>query len=101
MKKDFDRIGRWEQTEDIFQQAALRLHQSLEKVELHDATHFLRLAATQIRRQLIDLSRRYYGAEGAGRHHVSQAGNGSADQSSPAAFAFDAAEISQDPRRMQ
>ena len=39
-----------------FQNATLRLCQALEKVELTDARHFLRLAAVQIRREMIDLT---------------------------------------------
>ena len=33
---------------------------------------FINLAAVQIRRELIDLARRYDGPEGLGRHHVGQ-----------------------------
>ena len=62
LKSSFERsVGRWEQTEDIFQRANFRLYQSLEKVELNDAAHFFNLAATQIRRELIDLTRHYKG----------------------------------------
>ena len=41
--------------------------------------HFYNLAATQIRRVLIDLSRRYYGAEGLGSHHDTAARNPDGD----------------------
>jgi RNA polymerase sigma factor (sigma-70 family) len=100
IKKDFARIARWEETDDIFQQAVLRLYTAMESVELQSATHFLRLAAQQIRRQLIDLSRSYYGPQGAARHHASQAGFGD-DNESPGRHAFEAAEVSQDPQKMQ
>ena len=100
IKKDFARIARWEETDDIFQQAVLRLYTAMESVELQSATHFLRLAAQQIRRQLIDLSRSYYGPQGAARHHASQAGFGD-DNESPGHHAFEAAEVSQDPQKMQ
>ena len=56
IKRGFAEVGRWEQTEDVFQNATLRLCQALEKVELTDARHFLRLAAVQIRREMIDLA---------------------------------------------
>ncbi|MCA9186627.1 MAG: sigma-70 family RNA polymerase sigma factor [Pirellulaceae bacterium] len=102
IKRGFERVGRWEQTEDVFQRASMRLYRSLEKVELNDAQHFLRLAAQQIRRELIDLSRSYGGPEGLGANHYSQAGVERRDEyAGRAAFAFDPAELSLDPQKMQ
>ena len=72
MKRGYGRVARWEQTEDVFQRAIMRLHRSLEKVQINDARHFYRLAATQIRRELIDLSRHYGGPEGMGANHATQ-----------------------------
>jgi RNA polymerase sigma factor (sigma-70 family) len=69
MKREFPAVARWEGTDDVVQGALLRLHRALDVVELHDAHHFLRLAATQIRRELIDLSRKHRGPEGLDRHH--------------------------------
>lgn len=68
---DFPRLRRWEQTDDVFQTAALRLHRSLSKVKPESVTDFLGLAATQIRRTLIDLARHHYGPEGLGANHES------------------------------
>ena len=51
------------------------LHRALETVQPESPRHFYNLAATQIRRVLIDLSRRYYGAEGLGSHHDTAAQN--------------------------
>ena len=61
-------VRRWEQTDDVFQNAMLRLYRSLEQIELEDARHFFHVAALQIRRELIDLARRYQGAYGMGRN---------------------------------
>ena len=47
----------------------------METVQPESPRHFYNLAATQIRRVLIDLSRRYYGAEGLGSHHDTAARN--------------------------
>lgn len=101
MKQGFRRVGRWEETDDIFQQASFRLYESLNNVQLQDTTHFLRLAATQIRRQLIDLSRSYYGPEGRGKHHATNAGAGGGEHTSPGVVPYDPAEVSQDPQRVQ
>lgn len=69
MLRRFPRVRRWEETDDIFVEAVTRLHRALETVRPESPRHFYNLAATQIRRVLIDLSRRYYGAEGLGSHH--------------------------------
>ncbi|HMO13333.1 MAG TPA: sigma-70 family RNA polymerase sigma factor [Pirellulaceae bacterium] len=72
IKKSFNQVNRWEQTEDIFQRATMRLFQSLSEVELNDARHFFRLAALQIRRELLDLARHYGGPEGMGANYATQ-----------------------------
>ncbi len=72
IKRGFDRVNRWEQTEDVFQRATLRLFQSLKEVKLNDARHFYRLAALQIRRELVDLSRHYGGPQGMGANYATQ-----------------------------
>lgn len=74
MLKDEPRVGRWEEAEDVCQNALLRLHRSLADVQPATVRDFFRLAATQIRRELIDLARHYYGPEGQGAHHASQTG---------------------------
>jgi RNA polymerase sigma-70 factor (ECF subfamily) len=67
-------VRRWEQTDDIVQNAALRLCRALKDIRPESVRHFINLAAVQIRRELIDLARHYEGPEGPGRHHLSRAG---------------------------
>lgn len=98
IKRGFPQVGRWEQTEDVAQNASIRLYQALASVELADARHFFRLAAVQIRRELIDMARRYHGAHGLGAHHVTQAPGG--DNRSRPRDAFEAAEVTQDPGKL-
>ena len=43
--QDFPGVARWEQTDDVFQNASLRLYQAMADVELQDPRHFFRLAA--------------------------------------------------------
>ncbi len=62
-------VRRWEQTDDLLQAALVRLHRSLAVVQPEDVRHFDNLAATQIRRELIDLARRHRGPEGIGANH--------------------------------
>ena len=69
MLRRYPKVRRWEETDDVFVEAVTRLHRALESVQPESPRHFYNLAATQIRRVLIDLSRRYYGPEGIGSHH--------------------------------
>jgi RNA polymerase sigma factor (sigma-70 family) len=84
MLKGFDRVKRWEQTDDVFQNALLRLWTALEQVQPRSVQAFFGLAALQIRRELIDLARQYYGPEGAGAHHASQGAEDSSSCTPPA-----------------
>lgn len=99
MKGDFDRLGRWEQTDDVLQNASMRLYDSLAAVTLSDERHFYRLAALQIRRELIDLCRHYQGPLGVGANHHTQVKRQNPEQTAPPP-AYDQAEVSADPRRM-
>jgi RNA polymerase sigma factor (sigma-70 family) len=63
MLKRFPNVRRWDETGDVVQNAAIRLYRSLAKVTPRDAKGFLGLAAVQIRRELIDLARKYAGPE--------------------------------------
>jgi RNA polymerase sigma-70 factor (ECF subfamily) len=71
MLRDYPRVKRWEETGDVLQNALVRLYRALEQVTPPSPRDFFRLATLQIRRELIDLVRHYYGAEGEGAHHVS------------------------------
>src|SRR5439155_24901588 len=67
------RVTRWEQTDDVLQNAAVRLHRALATVRPKTVRDFFRLFALQIRRELIDLARHHYGPAGAARKHETQA----------------------------
>lgn len=69
MLRRYPQVRRWEQTDDLLQAALVRLHRSLADVRPEDVRHFDNLAATQIRRELIDLARRHRGPEGLAAHH--------------------------------
>lgn len=72
-------VGRWHQTDDVLQNALIRLHRSLKAVKPDSKRAFNGLAATQIRRELIDMARSLYGPEGHGRHHKSDPGAANPD----------------------
>ncbi|HEY6565581.1 MAG TPA: sigma-70 family RNA polymerase sigma factor [Pirellulaceae bacterium] len=80
MLHDYPRVHRWEETDDVFQRSVMRICKALEQVTPASVTEFIRLAACQIRRELIDLARHYYGPHGLGAHHLTN--HGSADLAS-------------------
>lgn len=75
MLRGYPRLRRWEQTDDVLQNALLRLHRSLKEVKPNSVPEFLGLAATQIRRSLVDLARHHFGPRGdAARHETDRSG---------------------------
>ena len=70
MLRGFPTVRRWEETDDVWQNAGLRLWKSLADVQIENTRHFFRLAALQIRRELIELARHYGGPQGIGAHHA-------------------------------
>ncbi len=75
MFRAYPHLRRWEQTDDVLQQAAWKLYRSLTDVRPGSVREFFGLAATQIRRTLIDLARHHFGPEGAAAHHHSDGGS--------------------------
>ncbi len=73
-------LRRWEQTDDLMQNALIRLCRALESVEVQSSEHFHRLAAQQLRWETLDLSKKHLGPEGLGANHhtdhAKQADNG-------------------------
>ena len=69
MLNSYPGVARWEKTDDVLQNAEIRLHKALKKTLPQSVKHFLNLAALHIRHELIDLARHHLGPEGAGAHH--------------------------------
>ena len=76
------RRPRWEQTDDVLQNALIRLLRALEDVRPASVRHFFALTAEQVRRELIDLARHYYGPQGPGAKHATH--TDADDQDGPA-----------------
>ncbi|HEV3256484.1 MAG TPA: sigma-70 family RNA polymerase sigma factor [Gemmataceae bacterium] len=74
MLKSYPGVQRWAQTDDVLQGAMMRLLRALREVKPTIMREFFGLAAQQVRRELLDLARHFYGPLGAGAHHASQAG---------------------------
>lgn len=71
LQADFARLKRWEETDDVLQSASWRLYRALADAPPKTPLEFYRLAALQIRRELLDLARRHYGPRGQAAHHIS------------------------------
>ena len=70
--RQFPKVERWAETEDVLQGAAQRLYRALESVRPANAREFFGLCGVLIRRELIDLKRSLFGPEGIGANHVSR-----------------------------
>jgi RNA polymerase sigma-70 factor (ECF subfamily) len=63
LRRDFPRVREFEETNDVLQNALMRLYRALQDpaAQPTSAAHFFRLATLQIRRELIDLTRHHFG----------------------------------------
>jgi RNA polymerase sigma-70 factor (ECF subfamily) len=66
----FPHVRRWDDTDDVFQNAALRLHRALAHVRPESPRAIMALAATQLHRELIDLARRHAGPMSFAANHA-------------------------------
>ena len=86
MLRDYPRVQRWAQTDDVLQNALIRLVRAMRQVTPTSARDFYALATVQLRRELIDLARHFSGRENAAAHHESRPdapGDGRAEPDSP------------------
>jgi RNA polymerase sigma-70 factor (ECF subfamily) len=84
MLRGYPGVRRWEQTDDVHNKALYRLDRALSDVGVRSSAHFWKLAALQIRRELIDMARHYSGPAGIGsKHHTDGAGKAADDPGGP------------------
>lgn len=70
MLKGYPQVRRWAETDDVLQNALLRLHRSIAELRPESCRQFYGLAAVQIRRELLDFAKHFQGAHGiAAKHH--------------------------------
>jgi RNA polymerase sigma-70 factor (ECF subfamily) len=67
----FPGVRRWAQTDDVLQSALVRLLRALQAVRPTSVREFFALSAQQVRRELLDLARHWFGPQGPGANHVS------------------------------
>lgn len=69
MLRSFPGVRRWDETDDVVQNAALRLFRAVTQITPRDPRGFIGLAAVQIRRELLDLARKHAGPESYAANH--------------------------------
>jgi RNA polymerase sigma-70 factor (ECF subfamily) len=83
LRGQFGRVGRWVDTADVYQNAAVRLWKALAAAAPESPLHFHRLAARLVRLELIDLGRQFFGPHGLGANHESVAADPAASTAAP------------------
>lgn len=69
MLRTFPSVRRWDETDDVMQNAAIRLDRALRHTVPLDARGLIGLAATQVRRECLDLAKKHRGPESYGANH--------------------------------
>jgi len=64
MFRSYRILHQWIDSDDVFQSSLIRFYRALDQTEVRSVKHFFRLAAVQIKRELIDLLRHYFGPQG-------------------------------------
>jgi RNA polymerase sigma-70 factor (ECF subfamily) len=92
MLHGYPALRRWVETDDVLQNSLIRLMRALGSVQVESPRHFMSLSALQIRRELVDLARHYFGPAGLAAHHESHAGGASNGREN-----VDVADLSHEP----
>ena len=71
MLQSFRFVRRWDDTDDVVQNASLRFLRALDETVPESPRHLVNLAALQIRRELVDLVRKHRGPESYAMNHDS------------------------------
>jgi len=81
MLRDFNRVRRFQDTDDVLQNVVVRLMRRLEVAKPPTVPDYFRLAAAEARHELIDLTRHYFGPRGAGKRETPEGVDASAESS--------------------
>jgi RNA polymerase sigma factor (sigma-70 family) len=74
MLRRFPNVGRWEQADDVSQEAAIRLMRALDQMSFRSPRDLMAIAVTQIKRVLLDMARHYGGPMSDAANHASVGG---------------------------
>lgn len=99
MLRQFPEVRRFEETDDVMQNALIRLARALTDDELpHTSAHYWNLAQVQIRRELLDLARHYRGTYGLATNQNSDPKHAADD---PGGALHDLADPSSEPTNLE
>lgn len=70
----FPTVRRWDETDDVVQNAAIRLSKTLTQLAPESSRGFIGLMALHIRRELLDLARKHSGPRGFAANHGTNVG---------------------------
>jgi RNA polymerase sigma-70 factor (ECF subfamily) len=102
MLNAFPKVARWEQAEDVLQNAMLRLLRALEATRPDSTRSFFNLAAEAIRRELLDLLDRYRcDKRGMEAHHDSRFHKMSDDPADTGNLAMDPADPNEEQQALE
>ena len=79
MLRTFPEVARWDETGDILHGAMMRLQRALPRMEIRSVRHWWWVCGEMIRRELLDLARRYRGPHGLGANHHTDGHGAAAD----------------------
>ena len=88
----FPRVGRFVELDDVIQSSLIRLLAALRDIRPDNTRRFYALANELIRRELLDLTKHFYGPRGEGTHRAAVGVGGAAGEVAPIDPA-DAAEL--------
>lgn len=71
MLRRFPNVGRWEQDDDVFQEAMIRFLQALRNMTFDSPRDVMAIAATQVKRVLLDMARHHGGPLSDAANHAS------------------------------
>lgn len=74
MLSRFPNVRRWEQADDVFQEATIRFLRSLDQMTLATPRDLMAIAITQIKRVLLDMARHHSGPMSDAANHASVGG---------------------------
>src|SRR5262245_38905821 len=94
MFKKFPRVGRFVEIDDVVQNTLVRLLRAMQDIRPESTRHFYALTNELIRRELLDLTKHFYGPRGDGTNLAAiAAGEGQGEHAPPDLTAALAAEL--------
>jgi len=96
MLSGFPNVRRWDDTDDVFQNAVMRLYRTLAHLPITQPREVMALAATELHRELIDLARKHSGPMSFAANHATNLPWREGPQEAPLPVAVSEAALGED-----